>query len=94
MNYYANGPAGSPPSWKNELTMYSLSYALEYDVRQYAKRISPTPLLMMVAAADHTMPAFLGFEFYNEALEPKRLVVLPGGHYDAYMPDGSLDMVI
>ena len=63
-------------------------------MRQYAKRISPTPLLMMVAAADHTMPAFLGFEFYNEALEPKRLVVLPGGHYDAYMPDGSLDMVI
>ena len=94
MNYYANGPAGSPLSWKNELTVYSLSYALEYDVRQYAKRISPTPLLMMVAAADHTMPASLGFEFYNEALEPKRLVVLPGGHYDAYMPDGSLDLVI
>ena len=49
---------------------------------------------MMVAAADHTMPAALGFEFYNDALEPKKLIVLPGGHYDADMPDGSLDLVI
>jgi hypothetical protein len=24
---------------------------------------------------------------YNRALEPKRLVLLPGGHFDAYVKD-------
>ena len=50
----------------------------------YVERISPTPLLMVVAAGDHLTPADLALETYQRAREPKRLVLLPGGHFEAY----------
>lgn len=46
--------------------------------------ISPTPLLMTVAANDVLTPTDLALEAYSRALEPKRLHILPGGHFDGY----------
>ena len=37
---------------------------------------------MVVAADDH-----LALEAYQLAREPKKLVLLPGGHFDAYVKD-------
>ncbi len=42
-------------------------------------RVSPTPILLIVALADLALAAF------ERALEPKRLVTIPGGHFDAYL---------
>ena len=41
----------------------------------------------MVAAGDHLTVCDLAIEAYERALEPKKLVVLSGGHFDAYVAD-------
>jgi fermentation-respiration switch protein FrsA (DUF1100 family) len=64
---------------------------MEYEPGSYIERVSPTPLLMVVAATDVLTPADLALEAYGRALEPKKLVVLPGGHFGAYTgPDFDL----
>jgi uncharacterized protein len=60
---------------------------MEYEPSAYLERISPTPMLMVVAALDHLTPADLALEAYQRAREPKKLVLLPGGHFDAYVKD-------
>jgi uncharacterized protein len=74
-------------AWKNEVTLRSVELLMEYEPGVYVERISPTPLLMVVAAGDHLTPADLALEAYQQAREPKRLVLLPGGHFDAYVKD-------
>jgi fermentation-respiration switch protein FrsA (DUF1100 family) len=75
------------PSWKNEVTLRSVELLMEYEPSTYLERISPTPLLMVVAAGDHLTPSDLALEAYQQAREPKKLVLLPGGHFDAYVKD-------
>ena len=94
MDYFEHGPGGVPATWQNRFTLRSLQYAFGYDVRGYAARISPTPLMMLVALEDHTMPAAIGLSFFEAALEPKELVTVKGGHYDAYMPDRAFPQVM
>jgi fermentation-respiration switch protein FrsA (DUF1100 family) len=75
------------PAWRNEITLRSVEMLMEYEPSAYLERISPTPLLMVVAAGDHLTPSDLALEAYQQAREPKRLVLLPGGHFDAYVKD-------
>jgi fermentation-respiration switch protein FrsA (DUF1100 family) len=72
-------------AWRNEVTLRSVEMFMEYEPGVYVERISPTPLLMVVAAGDHLTPTDLALEAYQRAREPKRLVLLPGGHFDAYV---------
>jgi uncharacterized protein len=51
----------------------------------YLPYVSPTPLLMLVAVGDHLVPSELAIAAYDQAHEPKKLVILPGGHFDAYV---------
>lgn len=75
------------PSWKNEVTLRSVEMFTEYEPGSYVSFISPTPLLMVVALGDVLTVADLALAAYERALEPKRLVTLPGGHFDAYVKD-------
>ncbi len=76
------------PSWRNEVTLRSVEMLMEYEPGSYIDRISPTPLLLVVAAGDVLTPSDLAIEAYERALEPKKLVLLPGGHFGAYIgPD-------
>ena len=75
------------PSWRNEVTLRSVEMLSEYDAGSYIDRIGPTPLLMVVGATDHLTPADEALAAFNRALEPKKLVLLPGGHFDAYVAD-------
>jgi hypothetical protein len=75
------------PSWRNEVTVQSVEMFTEYEPGAYIEWISPTPLMMVVAAGDHLTVADEALAAYNHALEPKRLVLLPGGHFDAYVKD-------
>jgi fermentation-respiration switch protein FrsA (DUF1100 family) len=75
------------PAWRNEVTLRTVEMLMEYQLAAYIERISPTPLLMVVAAGDHLTPADLALAAYQRALEPKRLELLPGGHFDAYVRD-------
>ncbi|MCB1353589.1 MAG: alpha/beta hydrolase [Rhodobacteraceae bacterium] len=75
------------PSWKNEVTLRSVEMFTEYEPGSYAAFVSPTPLLMVVALGDVLTVADLALATYEQALEPKRLVALKGGHFDAYVND-------
>ena len=59
----------------------------EYEPGSYIAFISPTPLLMVVAVGDHLTVADEALAAYERALQPKKLVTLKGGHFDAYVAD-------
>ena len=73
------------PSWRNEVTLRTVEMLGEYEPGTYIGRISPTPLLLVVARGDHLTPAHFAIDAFERAREPKRLVILPGGHFDAYV---------
>ncbi len=72
------------PSWRNEVTIRSLERIGEFEPGDGIHRISPSPLLMIVAEQDISAYAEIAFEAYERAREPKELVVLPCGHFDVY----------
>jgi fermentation-respiration switch protein FrsA (DUF1100 family) len=57
----------------------------EYEPIGYIPYISPTPLLLLPAVGDHLCPAQLAIAASETAREPKKLTILPGGHFDAYV---------
>lgn len=73
------------PSWRNEVTLRSVEMFTAYEPGSYISFISPTPLLMVVALADHLTVADEALAAYERALHPKKLVLLKGGHFDAYV---------
>lgn len=75
------------PSWKNEVTLRSVEMFAGYEPGSYISFVSPTPLLMIVALADHLTVADQALAAYESALHPKKLVLLKGGHFDAYVAD-------
>lgn len=75
------------PAWRNEVTLRSVEMFMEYEPGAYIEYVSPTPLLMVVAAGDHLTVADEAIAAYERALEPKKLVLLKGGHFDAYVKD-------
>lgn len=73
------------PSYVNSCTLRSVERFSEYQPGAYLRLIAPTPLLMCVAADDVLTPTKIAIDGFQEAREPKKLVVLPGGHFDAYV---------
>jgi fermentation-respiration switch protein FrsA (DUF1100 family) len=82
--WFTETGATRAPAWRNEVTLRSVEMFWEYEPGAYIGWISPTPFLMVVAALDHLTVSDLAIEAYERAREPKRLVVLPGAHFDAY----------
>ncbi|KRA28057.1 MULTISPECIES: alpha/beta hydrolase [unclassified Nocardioides] len=82
--WFSKGSATRAPNWKNEVTARSLEWASEYEPGSYISRISPTPLLMLVADNDTVAPFQFALDAYEDAREPKELKMLSGGHFDAY----------
>jgi fermentation-respiration switch protein FrsA (DUF1100 family) len=72
------------PRWENRVTVESLEKFLEYSPAVFLPRVSPTPLLIVVAENDTLTPTDVAIAAYETAREPKRLAILPGGHFDAY----------
>jgi uncharacterized protein len=75
-------------SWSNEVTLRTLEMFQGYEPGEYLKRISPTPLLMVVAPNDRLVAGELACEAFETASHPKKLVIVPGGHFDAYVGRG------
>lgn len=74
-----------PGVWQNVMTVRSSRAARMYEPGTWIGRVSPTPLLMVVGLRDTITVTDLALAAYERALEPKRLVTLPGGHFDAYL---------
>jgi len=70
--------------WPNRTTLRSLELMATYSPTAFASRITPTPMLMIVADEDEWVPASLQLAAYEAAAEPKELLRLPCKHYDPY----------
>ena len=85
--WFTTTAASCAPSWRNEVTLRTLEYGFGYEPGAYIGMISPTPLLLIVAVRDHLAVSDLAIAAYERAHEPKRLVLLSGGHFDAYVKE-------
>ena len=81
---FFDGLRAAAPAWRNEVTLRSLDLARAYEPGVYAPWVSPTPLLVVAATHDGDSPTDLVLRAYRRALEPKKLCLLPGGHFDVY----------
>ena len=84
-NWFTETAKLRAPAWRNEVTLRSVEMFAEYEPVTYIPLISPTPLLLVPAREDHLTPAYLAIDAYEKARAPKQLVILPGGHFDAYV---------
>jgi fermentation-respiration switch protein FrsA (DUF1100 family) len=75
------------PAWRNEVTLRSVELFMAYEPGAYIELISPTPLLLVVALGDHLTVADEALAAYERARQPKKLAMLKGGHFDAYVAD-------
>ncbi|MGZ4583000.1 MAG: alpha/beta hydrolase [Mycobacterium sp.] len=71
--------------WENEVTLRSIRAARIYEPGTWVSRVSPTPVLMIVALHDTITVADLALRAYEQALHPKKLVTIAGGHFDPYL---------
>ena len=71
-------------AWENRVTLRSMDAIRAYVPEALIERISPTPLLMVVARDDRVCGADLALAAYARALEPKELRIVDGGHYSVY----------
>jgi uncharacterized protein len=78
------------PNWKNELTLRSMDLYRSVENSVFTPWISPTPLLMIVALDDDLAWPDLALDAYEQAKEPKKLVLLPGNHFCPYEKEFSL----
>lgn len=72
-------------AYPNEVTLRSMELLTEYEPELYIHRMGPTPFLMIASTQDITTPTEEQLVAYSRATEPKRLVLIDGGHYDPYI---------
>ena len=77
-------PPGDLTTLRNELTLRSHELYATYEPGRWIAQIAPTPLLMICLDHDTVTPTDEILRAYGEAREPKQLLLLPGGHCDAY----------
>lgn len=71
--------------WVKNCTTQSLLYTMLHEPMAYIHRISPTPMLMIVADQDTTTQTHLQLQAFEKALQPKRLKILKGqSHFGPY----------
>ncbi len=73
--------------WENKVTVRSTRWARMYAPGEFIDRVSPTPLLVLVAEQDHIAVTDLALKAYEKALQPKKLVMLKGGHFSPYLEE-------
>jgi alpha-beta hydrolase superfamily lysophospholipase len=67
------------------LSLESADAIIEFNPEDLVDRLTPRPLLMMVAAEDMRVPAEVSLPTFHRAREPKTLVVLESAaHHDVY----------
>jgi cephalosporin-C deacetylase-like acetyl esterase len=71
--------------WQNNVTVRSTRAARMYEPGAWIPRVSPTPLLLIVALSDAITVTGLALAAYERALQPKKLITIPGGHFDPYL---------
>jgi uncharacterized protein len=71
------------PLFENKATLRSVEMMSEYEPGSFAHRIR-VPLQMLVTSTDDVTPSDIAQDAFATAREPKRMVVLKGGHMEVY----------
>lgn len=66
------------------------AWLAEHDLRTAVARIAPRPLIILHAHGDDRVPYRWSQELHDHAGEPRRLVILPGGHHRSVQHDPEL----
>lgn len=82
---YYTGALKLSPTFRNEVTLRTTEYTRMYEPGIYVSRISPIPVLFVVALNDEVTPTDLSMKAYEDALQPKGLITIPGGHFTPYL---------
>ena len=80
---------------RGELEMRADAAALEpwlqeHDLREAVGLMRGKPLLLIHARGDEQIPYTWSEELYARATEPRKLIVLPGGHHRSAQHDAEL----
>jgi fermentation-respiration switch protein FrsA (DUF1100 family) len=70
------------------MTLRSRERFYDFEPGFFVSLVSPTPLLMIVPENDELLGGDLQLKAFAEALEPKKLVMTPGDHFDVYFGPG------
>lgn len=62
----------------------------EHDVRDASELLGAKPLLLIHARGDEQVPYTWSEELFRHASEPRKLIVLPGGHHRSAQHDAEL----
>jgi pimeloyl-ACP methyl ester carboxylesterase len=79
----------------DELEMRADAEALEawlseHDIREAVELMGPKPLLLIHARGDESIPYTWSEELHARAAEPRKLIVMPGGHHRSVQHDAEL----
>ena len=64
----------------------------EHDLRDAAAQVTPKPLVLLHARGDEQVPSGWSEELYARAGDPRRIVVIPGGHHRSVQHDPELQV--
>lgn len=75
-----------PPGvkWENKITVQTYYHMFKHEPIQYIHRISPRPMLMVVAMKDSIIPPEVALKAFDKAGDGKELVKFDCGHFDPY----------
>jgi fermentation-respiration switch protein FrsA (DUF1100 family) len=67
-----------------------LPWLERHDLGEAVEAMGPKPLVLLHAEGDEQVPVALSRDLYARAAEPKKLVVVPGGHHRSVQHDAEL----
>lgn len=62
----------------------------EHDLREAVARVAPKPLFLLHARGDEQVPSEWSEQLYERAGDPRRILVVPGGHHRSVQHDPEL----
>jgi uncharacterized protein len=65
----------------------------EHDLREAVALVGAKPLIFLHASGDEEVPADWTEELFEHAVEPRKLIVVPGGHHRSVQHDAELQSV-
>ncbi len=65
----------------------------EHDLRDAAALMDDKPLILLHAKGDEEVPCDFSQELFDSAAEPRKLVIVPGGHHRSVQHDPELQAV-
>lgn len=75
---------GEGTRYRGDTTLRSKELRLGYEPIDFIGRIAPTPFLMIGVTRDSRSPRKEQEDGFSRAREPKKLVLIEGGHYSVY----------